>query len=573
MKIMKLKSKKLYIFYVISIVSLFVLSTSISKTAQISMITSGDSPQTSDYYEWNSEMNLTLTTGEDWTKSVAKYFGANLEIDSVKTAKISNISINDGSKEYLIEAKAVSSKHYTRLYDSSNGLEAIYESSYWYDHDLNISTGVKDIEISEYRSTTTDELQRFSMEVDGLLTKYYYISALPLEISDDFSCATDNITLLLGHDATLNYFNWTDQSGSSGLGGSFSVTSEGVWHNGLKVIDWATMTPESYTYSYGNNIVNINGTDNTIVFSLNESSSLRYELIFSKLAGGNIILTFVSHHVDYPLMLQWIGDTIDMRYGVADDYFTLTQKIGIIDEKIYEFSYDMYNLDVTHYKQRGIIKWEWISVEIYKYNTIFEWMIIFNWYIYSWNAQWVSTVNPEFLSYTILMELFTASEQERFFYEVPTVIMPNKLIITLQECIYSENTFTFFFNVTTPKGEAILYGTMIGTWNNSAITSIVFISNGVFRVQTDAILIAPGDPGIPLTVTVSKLGFSDGYLNTIVGVDPEAVDKSSDGDGGPGLDNILLIIIASIAVVAVLLIGVLYKINSMRKDDNEITLD
>ena len=557
--------KKQKICLLIGLCVISILATNSANSPSLRSISLLDAPKPSILYTWGADRNMTLTTGADWTKSVVEDSGDVLEVESLKTDTISNVSIYDGTDHLIVDSNTGNSSdlQLTRLYNPESGLEVFYESSFWYGHTLNLSTVDMDMNYEVYRDTSTNELRDFECNIGDIMIDYWSTASRPLLITDDKSSASDEIFLELAYNETRNEFKWVDASGSLGFE-LFTVNSSGVWNTTDQVIDWATLTPQEYDFGISmleDDFVNMTCNDATIVFSYHEKSVLLYELIFSKLPGGNITLSLISHFPDYPLILDWIGDAITMRYGDAIDFFTLTQNIGIIENKMYDFSYELYDLEITHYKQRGEIEWSWISVEVVKYVVLFDWIVLFNWHTFSWNVQWSSAVgSQEFFYYSVLMEYYYI-KQEIYFYEVPTIVLPNRLVITLEEAIYSDEQFTFTFLVTDFRGKPVGNGIMTGTWNGSDISFIADYT-GRYSTSVDPILVSPGDEGIPLSVEIYKTGYSNGTLTMLIGVDPEVVDKSTSNGKNNGPNDLLWIVVGFIAVIGVIALVVTFKFKS-----------
>ena len=104
-----------------------------------------------------------------------------------------------------------------------------------------------------------------------------------------------------------------------------------------------------------------------------------------------------------------------------------------------------------------------------------------------------------------------------------------KLKMNIIDQFFSDSVFNITFNVVDFAENFITNANIQLWWNGTDNTAnITNLGSGLYRVSLNPILVSPEDDPILLNMTVSAPGYSEGYYELDLAVDPEAVDKSTE---------------------------------------------
>ncbi|TFG29671.1 MAG: hypothetical protein EU532_02725 [Promethearchaeota archaeon] len=517
--------------------------------------------------------------------------GNTMDIDAVDNTTTTTLNNNiDG--EYLTFKSEKNDTSTSTLLNNSKLITTDREKSF---HLENIKTQDSELHISnQYQLDIWTDYEIHSNatfdDVENDLDSFYY------QIRNRSSGGSFNMTYLKddtdGYDinvlsgypgwtpinASFNYendtneFKWLDTTFSFLPSSEYTINVSGVWRDDTPVIDWTNPNLQTFNFSGGFYRINITKFYDTIVIHYSSIADDLYELMFRKTFQDVIIMDWkgLSEIWQWKQMLMSLSSPI-WSSEAKKNFFFVEFHLWNINDLVYVVRGAHAKLDIVFYRV-----WNQIVLEGITYSMSYD---VPNYMIFSIGtlfAYWGIGIE---IIFDILQNTYVGYKVEigyfswEYIYLVPTLVLPNFLMITILESVYTDTLFYVQIRLSDFMGYAVSGAMITGTWNGTAILqdNITVNTDGTFNITLEAILIAPDDPSINLSLTAIKKGYAPGTLNTEISVDPEAVSKNStspppspsdgdsdsDGKEESSIPVSTLIVLGSIVALAVISVVIL----------------
>ncbi len=493
------------------------------------------------FYDWDDANNMTIEANPDnnWTTTTIESDGIPFQVDSSKQSDLAGVSLNS-SRDIISEGVIGKTVTYlepiifdgvelsTEVTHSDNRFFVYYTPAAWfynatleakkntvgnYLDNFNISSYEADGDIDLIEKINYEHNRADGYDLQYNLTKLY---------SDDYY-----FKVHLDYNETLNQFKWQETDFNH-----YIVNESGVYESNnmidySRVLEWNN---PSLTF-YGKDLINITSANNTILINYNNT----YELLFTKKETEEISLMFTGLHKKVPmpggplwvanLSFYWFLDYLTLFSGSGDSYVVITVFLWDIVDVLYHFTWPLLELEVKFLITSVIIEWEWISIEIWQIeDTYLHWIILFNWLSWSFKIDyWFIISSGKFSDYTVLIQYSRLSKPDLFyFYQVPTYIMPNRLLIELIKSIYTDSTFYFTIRVLDLWGNQMDGCEINGKWGTYQIQvgdiTPTGGGSGKYSLALPAKHVNQGDPAIWLNLTAHLGPYANGTLKTQIAV-------------------------------------------------------
>lgn len=251
--------------------------------------------------------------------------------------------------------------------------------------------------------------------------------------------------------------------------------------------------------------------------------------IVNAVAGYHISIFSLTS--SFSLIWTLFANSINIYWGL----WIYTFYLMIINELLYVIIYYDYDWKIEYYLTYIVIVWWSIVIEIWFLDTYIYWLIHFIWEWWIITIEWwfVFVEYWYFVDYYVSIEYRYTIYHWYYYYYVPTLYIPNMMHLSITDQIFTNTTFLFVIEIHDYLGKPLAGANLGGTWNSIGLTAENWTDNGdgTYDINVTAVLVAKGDPGIPLTLTASLMGYADGALNADIAVDPYTVNSKADGDG------------------------------------------
>lgn len=319
-------------------------------------------------------------------------------------------------------------------------------------------------------------------------------------------------------------------------------------------------------------------------YSVNETVVItdgEYEIIATRSSEmGQNIIDILVRDLTFDIQIYWELSAITKP--IISIFFSGMQFIFYLileTELMYVIISVLYDIKIEYYLSYIVIVWYFIEISIIWLDFQIHWIIVFWWEVWFVKIQyWFVYIEFnvwQFTTYNVFIEYTYQYNTYIYLYYVPSVNPPNMLDIDIIKQVFNDTKFEFTVLVTDWSNTPVQGASVDYDWNNGGGTSAgTTDANGEVSFIVDAVLVQPADDPVPLNLTASMQGYSDGHLDVLLKVDPEAVgdsspsseeeeeddekDKDGDGDddatlGVPGPSFFLIGLASTLAAVFIAL--------------------
>ncbi len=342
-------------------------------------------------------------------------------------------------------------------------------------------------------------------------------------------------TANLDYDKDANEFKWRDDTFIPYITPVFTINKSGVWQDSSQVIDWTNNDFEQYNYLYidvvpyppfSDSIYEINITKEHNITTIhfyahyaNMNTDL-YELVFIKSAEDTIVMDYLG----FPginILFHWREHLITLyiptEYQNIEDYSIITFYLWNMFDLVYIFLAEIANLEIKFLRMVNYCIIGGLQIAMLYYRT--------DSFDLNYRSVWNLWGFRIIIRFDFLLKIYTAYRIEisyylwMYIYDVPTLILPNFLKITIIESIYTDSWFYFTIYVSDFIGYPITGATITGIWDGGPIGIVDDNADGTYNFTLSAKFVTSGGNPLWLNLTASKTGYADGELNTEIAVE------------------------------------------------------
>ena len=501
------------------------------------------SPKTSDFnqlYDLGGGNTMTIDALDSGTTDLTMNNGtANNNVNSIFTegTDASNNGSADTTINSTINIKTVGDNK-TLLTDSENNFNVSVDNDF-NPHGVEIEAenmidGINNpVSTKAQASSEGDQIDNFDWHVDSFFDVYYYIGN-PSPGDERLEISNAGQDLIINKQNDLGFLQLVIGPDSDNYLFNNSNGNVYWWNYTASVPDWELIGTEGdcdfVSPSGASSVFSRNST-----FIITDGASYEVILTYITATGFNIIV--YSYVSSFTLVWNLLSYSIIIYWGL----WIYTFYLLIANELLYVIVYNDYDWKIEYYITYIIIVWWEIVIEIWFLDIYIYWLVYFIW---EW---WIITIEWWFIfiEYWIFVDYYVSIEYRYtsyhwyYYYYVPTLYIPNILHINIINQVFTNTTFLIVIEVVDYLGAPIDAANIAGSWNSIALTAqnITINGDGTYDINITAKLVAKGDPGLPLSLTASMIGYADGILNTEIAVDPYTVNSVKDSGDDVVVDD------------------------------------